>query len=198
MSIVYVFDLDDTLLPTQELFSKQQNKQLLNQLYYPPNNIYFKGTLSDRTQLAYNQIIAPDPELIKLFGHLHGHKYIFTNGTRLHSHCALNSIGISNQFKGQLDREGMEGKMKPDINTFHLMQTALFAAYNKKPTILFLDDQLINLKYAKEFGWTTIWISPSAVYRPLPGVVDYGFENVKLALQFLIKSELFWNSHRFF
>jgi HAD superfamily hydrolase (TIGR01509 family) len=194
INIVYVFDLDDTLLSTQELFSKQQSKQLLSQLYYPPNNMDFRGTQSDRTQLAYNQIIASDPELIELFRHLYGHKYIFTNGTRLHAQCALHSLGISTQFKGQLDREGMAGKMKPDPNTFHLMQLALSAAYNQKPTILFLDDQLVNLKQAKEFGWTTVWISPSAMYRPLPAGIDYGFSNVNLALHFLIKSEIYWNS----
>jgi HAD superfamily hydrolase (TIGR01509 family) len=195
---VYIFDLDDTLVPTQEAFSHPVARQLLNALNYPPPNpVGEPPTRAQHTQNTYNRILAQDPKLIHLLQRLAGFKYIFTNGTRLHAHCALHSAGIASLFHGQLDRNGMSNMMKPEPATFHLMNSALVAGHTVQPNVVFLDDQLINVKQAKQAGWFTVWIHPTAIYRPLPHEVDLGFESVYVALEFLIKSQMYSHSQGF-
>ena len=48
--------------------------------------------------------------------------------------------------------------------------------------IIFFDDQPINLKTAKIFGWTTVLIGNA----PKQGIIDYQFSNINDALNHFI------------
>ena len=152
---VFVFDLDETLMPTHALFSPPRSHQLLASM--PP--LEHDGGASMRR--AYQYIVRPDPHLSQMLGALRGPKYLFTNGSRQHGLGSLQALGVLDHFDGQLDRDSAGGMLKPNPRVFALMH-AVVQRESPGAEIVFFDDQLANLQQAKAFGWRTVWIDASA------------------------------------
>ena len=93
-SIVFIFDLDNTLLATNEIYEKHN------------------GILHD--------FIYPDYILQKLLAKIPNEKWILTNGSREHAKISLKKLGINKFFKGQIDRNSSE-YMKPDPYIYRLL-----------------------------------------------------------------------------
>ena len=158
----FVFDVDDTLL-------------------YHRNNVNYQWIYED-SELTYylNQIKSP--------------KHIFSNGNARHVKDILTSMKIKDKFSLIVSRENFG--FKPHVNVFQKMNQAI-VTYNSSisqsfelPQIIFFDDRLENLQIAKIFQWKTVWIHPQALEYIGYSYVDYGFQNIKQALQELTKTEI--------
>lgn len=186
MRTAYVFDLDDTLMPTAMLFSQPRNRQLL-QLADQQSHA---GGREPRLQAAYHQIISPDPYLTHLLHGLHGPKYLFTNGTRMHARCAMQAMGVGQLFDGQLDRDGTLGELKPSPHVYGIMQKAVQQHCGNCSRIVFFDDLVANLQQGKRFGWYTVWVGPTAAAaHSNPYGVDMRFDTVYSALVYLMRQQ---------
>ena len=77
------------------------------------------------------------------------------------------------------------GFLKPNINAYTFIQKHIIPQPND--TIIFFDDQLINLKVAKKFGWKTVHIHPffNSIDQKY---VNFWFKNIYKALAFFIKN----------
>ena len=182
--LAFVFDLDDTLMPTGALFSQPHNRQRLNQLV--PASMATAQQHEFDLQQAYSRIVPRDIALEQLLRGLHGPKYMFTNGTRLHARCALRALGVGHLFDAQLDRDGTQGALKPSPQVFEQMTRSIRRHCPACRGIVFFDDVLENVQRAKQFGWRTVWIGPQAAHAAqarLPPGVDAGFFTVHDALR---------------
>ena len=104
----YVFDLDDTLMPTASLFASTRARNTLKKYAH-------------HTQHAYSQIINPDPRLAALLSQIHGNKVLLTNGTRTHAYASMQALGVRSLFYGQVDRDS-GAPMKPSAPIYHLLE----------------------------------------------------------------------------
>ena len=93
-SIVFIFDLDNTLLATNELSERH------------PGRLY--------------DFIRPDYILQKLLLKIPNEKWILTNGNRQHANTSLKKLGIHKLFRGQVDRDSCR-YMKPDPYVYNLL-----------------------------------------------------------------------------
>lgn len=185
MSVAYVFDLDDTLMATQALFSQPSHSRLLahaDRLSKQRDSQHKEAIF----QQAYSSFIPKDRRLRWMLQHLNGPKYLFTNGTRMHARCALRSLDIHDLFDGQLDRDGTAGALKPTPSVFTTMHRAISRNCKACRQIVFFDDLLANVQQGKRFGWLTVWIHPMvARLKYMPPGVDLGFPTVYEALAYL-------------
>jgi HAD superfamily hydrolase (TIGR01509 family) len=184
MTDAYIFDLDDTLMPTNTIFAQPRNRMLLATLapHGGPDR-------EAHVQQVYQSIVPHDPYLAYLLAQLAGPKYMFTNGTRMHARCAMNALGIATAFEGQLDRDGTNGELKPSPRVFATMARSVQQCCRDCGRVVFLDDQLNNLQQGKRFGWHTVWVHPHARARPMPPGVDVGFDSIYSALIYLTQRQ---------
>lgn len=160
--IVLIFDLDDTLLMSNE--------------YNTYNDINFNS------------------KLLNLLTINNYDKYIYTNGTYGHAESSIPKLlGNTNIFKKMYARDTIPF-MKPNFKSFNYVNNDIFDRYNyctnnicKYDNIkyVFFDDNLDNMKTAKNIGWTTVWI-PHRNYKNTSNnnynFVDYKFNNIYSAL----------------
>ena len=184
MHFVYIFDLDDTLMPTSTLFTQ-------------PMAQYFLGRMnrSDLAsmELTYRRVIPQDPVLIQSLMALTGPKLLFTNGSRAHGYFSMQALGISSLFMGQFDANSSDA-LKPHEKVYALVEHFV----EQHPTIssgvfqplVFFDDQVVNLKTAKTRGWITVWICNGS-NMPVEkwNFIDFTFTNIHHALHFFQQLE---------
>ena len=123
-------------------------------------------------------------------------KYIYTNATFGHADILLQKMNLSDHFEKIYSRDDKIRisdtfiySMKPDINSALSVEASINLKYkNEKNTFYFFDDLLVNLNTGKNRKWTTIWISPLFYERSRYPFVDYAYPNMKLALEYLNKS----------
>ena len=115
-------------------------------------------------------------------------KYIITNGTRSHALEIVKKMDLKHFFskKNILSRDDMKGTMKPDVIPYIIANNK----FKLKPhdNVYFFEDMVENLVTAKRFlGWNTVLISSEIV--DIPSGVDYVFETIENALQYLISKK---------
>ena len=123
-------------------------------------------------------------------------KYIYTNATFGHADILLQKMNLSDHFNKIYSRDdkiiisgNSISSMKPNINSALSVEESINRKYkNEKNTFYFFDDLLVNLNTGKNRKWTTIWISPLFYERKRYPFVDYAYPNMKLALEYLNKS----------
>ena len=163
----YIFDVDSTL-------------------YQIVNNSFYKY-ITNIKQL-YDDI-KYDVELCKLISNI-SNKYIISNGSKLHVNNVLNKLAINKYFlpKNIACLEDFNQLPKPNMYSYFI-SLKKFNLKNMKNKILFFEDNLNNLKSAKQiFRWTTILISKGMGTKPT--YVDFIFPNIKCALKYFNKFDL--------
>ncbi len=108
--------------------------------------------------------------------------YIFTNGTKFHLENCLKRLKCTSCFKNTISREEFFPYLKPSIHPYRF-SIIKFNLLNDK--VIFFEDQLINLKTAKLFGWTTVYIGR---LKNLPNYVNFQFSTINQALKFFINN----------
>ena len=191
---VYVFDLDDVLMPTEALFSHPQVQTILNSLNRDDDS---------QTHLVYQQFIARDLLLTSRLNALRGDRYLLTNGSRMHALAATHALGVYPYLHDVVHAQSGYG-LKPQVGPYHRIESIVRSRHARHvpidqpvalPPIVFFDDRLENLVYPKQRGWTTIWITPAAEHaammgsdgsRRVPPYVDYTFPNVYTAIEYFL------------
>ena len=166
MSIIYIFDIDDTLYQiNSDEFSYDKLKpsqQLIDNLNNIPSNIP---------------------------------KYILTNATMTHAIRVLNILQIRDQFKLIFSRDSINS-MKPNPRCYiraikSIMENENINRYPDM-NILFFDDLEDNLQGAKIFNWRTVLIKNDNsndysiknknYYNQT--IIDYKFNNINAGLEY--------------
>lgn len=156
--IKLIFDLDDTLLMSNE--------------YKRYEDIKFNKRLFD---------------LLNKFNY---DKYIYSNGTIGHVNTSLPKLLGNMNFIDKYARDIIPD-VKPRYKSFNYVNNDIFYKYRFnnyfEMNCIFFDDLIDNLKGAKFFGWTTIWL-PNKNYNPSLlknnyEFIDYKFDNIYEALE---------------
>jgi putative hydrolase of the HAD superfamily len=122
----------------------------------------------------------PNDFLLTCMEVLDSPKYIYTNGTYGHAEEVINRIGFNNHIKKTFARDTIPF-MKPDIFSLKHVEYEIMKDTNSyKNEYVFFDDTKENLKTAKMYGWTTIWIHPN--FTEKESYMDYSYPNIYQAL----------------
>lgn len=143
---------------------------------------YTLYSLSKNIPFEY-KYLKSNPELKMLLNMLPGKKGIFTNGTRQHAYNSVVKMELQQVFDFIDGRDSLNG-LKPDPNVFVEFMRKNKISLNDK--VLFFEDTLSNLQFAKRLGWVTIFIqgdTNTAVF-PRPKGVDFIFTDIEQALHF--------------
>ena len=133
MTRFWVFDLDNTLIDTDNLIRKH-------------GHMFYK-------------YIKKDNKLKELIHNLEGKKAIFSNGSTYHVLASLYALNIIDEFDFIVDRGwGSVDFFKPDIHTYR--RFIHICRIKPSDKVVFFDDRIENLTAAKMFAWNTIWITP--------------------------------------
>lgn len=183
---IYIFDLDDVLMPTEALFSQPRVKEILRSNH---------TRRSIHTFQAYRQFIREDAGLVRRLNKLRGERYLLTNGSQNHALASLHALGIASCFVDMVHANSGVG-LKPNQGPYALMEHVIRHRYAphvplhqpaQLPPLIFFDDLVENHEHPKQRGWTTVWIYPYATNNTLkPYYVDYVFPNVYVALEYFL------------
>lgn len=189
---VYVFDLDDVLMPTNALFALPRVRAMLQALN--------RGDVS-QTHAVYRQFVSHDPLLVHRLGALNGERYLLTNGSQSHAEAATQALGVYPYLRNIVHAQSGCG-LKPDPGPYTRIEALLRHHYAGDvslhepitlPPIVFFDDRLENLVYPKRRGWTTVWIPSAHEYHQLhqggfraPPYADFVFPTVYVALEYFL------------
>ena len=153
MTVCLVFDIDDTI------YVHQKNVK---------NTPYHK--------------IRPDYQLKSQLQRIQYPKFVLTNATYGHANMILNKLNIDDEFTKIYARDNIF-QMKPSPYCYDSVENdisdTLQTDLNK---YIFFDDLLINLEFANNNGWSTIWISPDYNNSYKHPYVDRAFPTLKEAL----------------
>ena len=133
----FVFDLDDTLMPTEAMFAR--NRPLLQSLV---------GKSAEDVRQTYASFIPFDESLLRQLSDLRGPKYLLTNGTRSHAYAALHALGVQPLFAGQLDRNSSP-YMKPHPQVYEILSSAIVG---EMPTVR----RIVRDAAADDYGMQSI------------------------------------------
>ena len=156
--IILVFDLDDTLLMSNE-YTRYEDIKFNSELSNLLNSIKYK-------------------------------KIIYSNGTYGHVTNSLPKLLAKNNFTEIYARDTIPA-MKPEFRSFNYVKNSIFYKENLSRyndiSYIFFDDNLNNMKTAKDIGWTTVWIPHRNYSNNLINsnysFIDFKFNNVIIALK---------------
>ena len=178
MVTFYVFDLDNTLAPTDEVLSLP--------------------TLQRNTFVNYENLFLPNYRLKECLLSVKGPKFIASNGTTDHVHQVLRAMQLDECFEGSQSRsENTDPScLKPFLKFYTdlLLNLTRFAGQHQininDVQIVYFDDILENLIVPNKFGWITVHISPSVIPHRHENITRprFSFPNVVMALERLILS----------
>ena len=160
MSLVFLFDLDNTLIP-------------------PIHN-----NITHASQYKYN--IKSNIHLYNLLHQNPFPKFIFSNASYSHVIYSLDALSVFNKsfikrFQDIYTYTEL-GIYKPDPMAYHMVQEKIASKLKTRDfKILFFDDLSVNLITAKKFNWTTILIGNKYDYN---SSVDYYFNTIEDALMY--------------
>lgn len=192
---VYVFDLDDVLMPTTALFQQPGVREWLNNAY--------GSQQMQRIAFAYQRVLHPNPTLIHYLHRLPGQKHVLTNASRIHAQAALSALGLEPYVQSVVDaNQGFPLKPNPTPYTYlqntivqqlqrHVAYPPRSAAAHAalRPRMVFFDDRVENHLVPKRLGWTTVWIygclseRERSGYTVIPSHVDLAFATIEEALR---------------
>ncbi|MGQ9626360.1 MAG: pyrimidine 5'-nucleotidase [Anaerolineae bacterium] len=200
MSAKYIlFDLDETLYPRdaglmQEIskrislymaekmgFSSEKVKRLRNeysQLYGTTlRGLHIHYHIDPDEFLEYvhdiplDHYLRPDKALDEMLADIPLEKFIFTNASEKHARRVLEALGISHHFPRILDIRAVDYISKPDERAY---QCALKLLKAKGEECIIVEDNVRNLKAAKELGMTTVLVDK----EPENDIVDFTIKNI--------------------
>ena len=93
------------------------------------------------------------PEMKNLLESLPGKKVILTNNHSEWARIVLEKIGISKYFSTIYGINDSSNIQKPNPRAFQMVQDTTGINEN----IVFIDDEIINIIAATQFGWTAVW-----------------------------------------
>ena len=177
--MIFIFDIDDTLLPT----SKLPFLQNINNLYQSALNPITRNNASLNLAELYQQNISYDVKLVSLLDKLNGKKYIITNASRVHAILSLKNQGILDKFNGIIDANSVSS-LKPNIEPY-FKSLQMLSPEDRFQNIIFMDDIIQNLLIPKKLGWITYHIYGDAP-KSNTTWVDYNFKTIYQALNYTI------------
>ncbi|WP_270374703.1 pyrimidine 5'-nucleotidase [Marinicauda sp. Alg238-R41] len=181
----WVFDLDNTLYPSQAAVMSQvegrmteyvmkshalerEDARKLQQRYYADYGTTLNGLMSNRSDVDIahfldfvhdidHSVIDPDPDLAAHIGKIDGRRLVYTNGSRLHAERVIDQLGLNGLFEDLFDIEASRYVPKPNREGFD----AFTGRYGIEPaTAVMFEDSLRNLETAAELGFTTVFVRP--------------------------------------
>ena len=175
---VFAFDIDDTLCNTTRAFygGGARERRALDALHARARQAAAHAR-GGALRAFYQRAYPSDPSLASAVSALRGHKLAFTNASRLHGHLALAATGLGGQLAWQIDADhGLP--LKPHPAMYRAVERAVVAPLaaargGGRPTVIFLDDHLPNLRTASEMGWFTVWVHPVPGPLAAPDVPAY-------------------------
>lgn len=91
-----------------------------------------------------------------MLGAIKAKKYVFTNAHDTHAANCLRRLGVEDCFDGQVDVFVMNYKVKPQPESYEVMQRVAGGVPFHR--MVFLDDRAANLAPAKKLGMTTVLV----------------------------------------
>ena len=135
---------------------------------------------SDKTNY---DTIRPDYQLKSLLQRANYPKFVLTNATYGHANVIINKLGIEDQFKKIYSRDNIP-EMKPSPYCYDSVENDISQSLTlQNNEYIFFDDLLVNLEFAKNNGWSTIWISPIYKNSYKYPYVDKAYPSLKDALE---------------
>lgn len=113
--------------------------------------------------------LTPDPALRALLEAVDIPCYVFTNGSRSHADRVLCALGLENVFVEIFDIRIADYQPKPNSDPYRYVLQSLQLVGKDCAMV---EDQLLNLKTAKAFGMTTVYLSATNEAAPLAPFVD--------------------------
>lgn len=110
-----------------------------------------------------------DSELQQVINNLRLPSYVFTNGSRCHVDRVVTALGLDGLFAGVFDIRIAAYQPKPHPDPYHQVLEALELSGDQ---CIMVEDQLQNLKVAKEFGMKTVLVGSGAAAIPENSYVD--------------------------
>ena len=127
-------------------------------------------------------LIRPDYQMKRLLQRIQYPKFVLTNALYTHANVIVNKLGIEDEFIKIYARDNIY-QMKPSPYCYDSVENdishTLQSDLNK---YIFFDDLLVNLEFANNNGWSTIWISPDYNNSYKHPYVDRAFPTLKDAL----------------
>ncbi len=113
--------------------------------------------------------LSPDPDLLRMLRGLRVPSYIFTNGSRCHVERVVAALGVEGVFSDVFDIRIADYQPKPHPDPYRRVLRHLNVSGKQ---CVMVEDQVQNLKTAKEFGMKTILVGAAAEKDRLPDCVD--------------------------
>jgi len=179
----WIFDLDNTLYPASaDLFGLIDQRmtvfiqdllgldwtaaRTLQKDYFHAHGTTLSGLMAEHGVdphrfLAYvhdieMDVLTEDRRLIEAIARLPGRKLIFTNGDADYAGRVLARLGLGESFEAIHDIHACAYTPKPHPDAYRVMAQA----FGIDPAeSLFVEDMARNLKPAKAFGMTTVWVN---------------------------------------
>ena len=198
----WLFDLDDTLYAPETGFSKHmskvQHQALAGQLnidmkqvkpyllalvekhggapftgLFKENAIDMDLFIEEGFKLDHG-MLSECAETVSSLNKLHGGKFIFTNSPKVHAENVLKALGLSGVFDIQsiFDVTRLDYDSKPLKSSF---EKVLIEIGEPGESCAMIEDSLPNLKMAKSFGMTTVWVHGEG---DKPDYVDYAYTDI--------------------
>jgi putative hydrolase of the HAD superfamily len=106
--------------------------------------------------IALDEYLHPDPELLSILTDLPQQLWIFTNADKNHAIRVLKTLDVEDCFNGIVDLFALDFQVKPKPVSY---QIAMKLAGEDDPSrCMMFDDLLHNLLPAKQVGFTTVLI----------------------------------------
>lgn len=182
----WLFDLDDTLYPSEAGFMRLIDARItaytqrqtglphdaardLQKRYLREHGTTLAGLmahhevdphafLADVHDVALDSL-APDPALHAALHRLPGRRLVFTNGSAAHAARVLDRLGLADAFQDVFALEAMDLVPKPNAQAF----ARLAQAHAVIPaSTAFFEDSPVNLAPAAALGMTTVLVGPRA------------------------------------
>ena len=205
MVTTWIFDLDDTLHDAESkifpLVNKRMNEYIssyldisiedaskLRQSYWDTYGATLKGLikhhnidpidfLSTTHDLKnFKDLVMPEVNLKETISNIKGRKIIYTNAPKSYTDRILKISNIYEMFDEVFTIEDSDFTPKPNQGSM----ANFLNKYNIKEGI-FIDDIKENLKTAKKFGLSTIWITNEITHYPF---IDRKIEKISDLLTF--------------
>ena len=199
MSTTWIFDLDNTLHDAESkifpLVNIRMNEYIssyldisiedaseLRQSYWVTYGATLKGLIKHHNInpidfLAathdlqdFNNLVTPEINLKETISKIKGRKIIYTNAPKNYTHRILKISKVYEMFDEVFTIEDSDFIPKPNQSSMAFF----LKKYNIKEGF-FVDDIKENLKTAKNFGLSTIWITDEKIY---PSFIDKKIEKV--------------------
>ncbi|WP_323762003.1 pyrimidine 5'-nucleotidase [Maricaulis sp.] len=185
----WVFDLDDTLYPSDAPIMAQVERRMtqyvarlmdlpeteakvVQKSYWRDYGTTLNGLMANHTIDVHEfldfvhdvdaTVIKPDPDLARHIAALPGKRLVYTNGSLKHAENILDHMGLTHLFNDIFDVEASGFQPKPLQAGFDR-----FIGHHALPAheAVFFEDSLRNLKTAHAMGFTTVLVRAKAGTR---------------------------------